>query len=73
MNASYTITKLETGLWALKIGHEIVGSIATLDGDGAINQNHTRAYQATLNGLSTQGTLAQCKKWANFWLAQLAR
>jgi len=74
MNASYTITKVETGLWELKIGHEVVGSIATLDGDGAINQGHTRAYQATLSaGFSTQGTLTQCKKWANFWLAQLAR
>jgi len=74
MNTSYSIVKFETGLWHLKIGSEIVGTIATLNGDGAIANNGMREYQATLNNALTEtGTLGHCKKFANFWLAQMAR
>ena len=74
MNTSYSIVKIENGLWELKIGSEVVGHIATLDGDGAIANNGIRTYQTTLNnGFTETGTLGRCKKFANFWLAQMAR
>ena len=74
MNTRYRIVKIETGFWQLKIGSEVVGTIATLNGDGAIANNGIRTYKATLNnGFTETGTLGHCKKFAIFWLAQMAR
>jgi hypothetical protein len=76
MNTNYSIIKVATGLWELKIGSEVVGTIATLNGDGAIANNGIRTYQVSFKNnfpAAETGTLGHCKKFANFWLAQMAR
>jgi hypothetical protein len=71
---SREIRRIENGYFiAYKDGNS-VGVIATEHGDGAIAQHSIRRYNATFRpnpnsqGISTSGTLSQCKKWMTAWI-----